>query len=38
VINRGSLVASGSIDEIVAHRPELAGAGLEDVFMALTQP
>jgi ABC-2 type transport system ATP-binding protein len=38
VINRGILVASGTIEEITAHRPELAGAGLEDVFMALTQP
>jgi ABC-2 type transport system ATP-binding protein len=38
VISRGSLIASGTIEEIVAHRPELAGAGLEDVFMALTQP
>jgi len=37
VINRGKLVASGTIEEITAHRPELAGAGLEDVFMALTQ-
>jgi ABC-2 type transport system ATP-binding protein len=38
VISRGTLIASGTIEEIVAHRPELAGAGLEDVFMALTQP
>jgi len=37
VIHRGRLVASGTIDDIVAQRPELAGAGLEEVFMALTQ-
>ena len=37
VIHRGSLIAAGTIEEIAAHRPELAGAGLEDVFMALTQ-
>ena len=37
VIHNGEIVAMGTIDEIVAHRPELAGRGLEDVFLALTE-
>jgi ABC-2 type transport system ATP-binding protein len=37
VIDHGRLIASGSMSEIVAQRPELAGAGLEDVFLALTK-
>jgi ABC-2 type transport system ATP-binding protein len=37
VIHDGRLVAVGTIDDIVASRPELAGAGLEDVFLALTE-
>ena len=37
VIQKGEVVAMGSIDEIVSHRPELAGRGLEDVFLALTE-
>jgi ABC-2 type transport system ATP-binding protein len=36
VIHRGRLVAIGTIDEIIAERPQLAGRGLEDVFLALT--
>ena len=36
VIRAGSAVAVGTIDEIVAHRPELVGRGLEEVFLALT--
>jgi ABC-2 type transport system ATP-binding protein len=37
VIHEGELIAMGTIAEIVGSRPELAGAGLEDVFLALTQ-
>jgi ABC-2 type transport system ATP-binding protein len=37
VIQKGEVVAMGSIDEIVSHRPELAGRGLEEVFLALTE-
>ena len=37
VIDHGRLIASGTMAEIAALRPELAGAGLEDVFLALTQ-
>lgn len=37
VIHRGRRVAVGSVDEIVAHRPELVGRGLEEVFLALTE-
>jgi ABC-2 type transport system ATP-binding protein len=37
VIQRGEMVAMGSIAEIVAHEPELAGRGLEEVFLALTE-
>jgi ABC-2 type transport system ATP-binding protein len=36
VIHRGRAVAYGSIAAIVAERPQLAGLGLEDVFLALT--
>ena len=36
VINRGRMVAMGTIDGIVASRPELAGRGLEEIFLALT--
>ena len=36
VVHRGRAVAQGTIDEIVAERPELAGRSLEDVFVALT--
>jgi ABC-2 type transport system ATP-binding protein len=36
VVRQGQGVAYGTIDEIVAARPELAGRSLEDVFLALT--
>lgn len=36
VIRRGQMVAFGTIDEIVAARPELAGRTLEEIFLALT--
>jgi len=36
VIHRGRAVAYGTFAEIVADRPQLAGRGLEDVFLALT--
>ena len=35
VLRRGVAVAEGSIAEIVAERPELAGRSLEDIFIAL---
>jgi ABC-2 type transport system ATP-binding protein len=38
VIQNGKLVALGSIADIVADRPQLAGRGLEDLFLALTEP
>jgi ABC-2 type transport system ATP-binding protein len=37
VIHRGQLVAAGTLAEIGGSRPELAGRGLEDLFLALTQ-
>lgn len=37
VINKGQLIAVGTIDEIAASRPDLDGLGLEEIFMALTQ-
>jgi ABC-2 type transport system ATP-binding protein len=36
VIHHGRMVAYGTFEEIVAERPQLAGRGLEDVFLALT--
>ena len=36
VIRRGECVAYGTMDEIVAAHPSLAGRSLEDVFLALT--
>jgi ABC-2 type transport system ATP-binding protein len=36
VLRRGACVAFGTIDEIIAAHPELAGRSLEDVFLALT--
>ena len=36
VIHRGRAVAYGTIAEIVAVRPQLAGRALEDLFLALT--
>ena len=37
VVRLGRTVASGTIDEIVAARPELAGLPLEELFVALTE-
>jgi ABC-2 type transport system ATP-binding protein len=36
VVSRGSCVAYGALDAIIAERPELAGRSLEDVFLTLT--
>ena len=36
VLRRGDCVAYGTIDAIIATRPEFAGLSLEDVFLALT--
>ena len=36
VIRKGRCVAYGTLDGIVAGRPELAGRSLEDIFLALT--
>jgi len=36
VLRRGEGVAFGTIDEIIAAHPDLAGLSLEDVFLALT--
>jgi ABC-2 type transport system ATP-binding protein len=36
IIRRGRMVALGTIAEIVADRPELAGESLEAIFLALT--
>lgn len=36
VIRKGQAVAIGTVPEIVADRPELAGATLEELFLALT--
>lgn len=36
VIRRGQMVALGTIADIVAERPELAGRTLEEIFIALT--
>jgi ABC-2 type transport system ATP-binding protein len=37
VIQQGAMVAMGSMAEIVENQPDLAGRGLEDVFLALTE-
>ena len=37
VIQSGEMVAMGTLQDIIADRPGLAGRGLEDVFMALTE-
>ncbi|MEJ7809803.1 MAG: ABC transporter ATP-binding protein [Gemmatimonadaceae bacterium] len=37
IIRNGQLVALGALDDIVTERPQLAGLGLEDIFLALTQ-
>jgi ABC-2 type transport system ATP-binding protein len=36
VMKRGRMVAYGTIASIIADQPQLAGLGLEDVFLALT--
>ena len=36
VVHRGTAVAQGTVAEIVAERPELAGRSLEEMFVALT--
>jgi ABC-2 type transport system ATP-binding protein len=36
VIRRGTMMAFGTLDEIVTQRPELAGRTLEEIFIALT--
>lgn len=36
VIHRGRAIASGTPDQIVATRPDLAGLSLEELFLALT--
>jgi ABC-2 type transport system ATP-binding protein len=37
VIQNGEMVALGTLSDIIAERPGLAGRGLEDVFLALTE-
>ncbi|HEX2168334.1 MAG TPA: ABC transporter ATP-binding protein [Longimicrobiales bacterium] len=37
VIQSGEMVAMGTLQDIIAERPGLAGRGLEDVFLALTE-
>jgi ABC-2 type transport system ATP-binding protein len=36
IIYGGRAVAIGKLDDIIAERPQLAGRGLEDIFLALT--
>jgi ABC-2 type transport system ATP-binding protein len=36
VLHQGRAVALGTMEEIAAGRPELAGRGLEELFLALT--
>ena len=36
IIQKGRALALGTISEIVAERPQLAGRGLEDLFLAVT--
>jgi ABC-2 type transport system ATP-binding protein len=36
ILQRGRMVAVGTIPEILAMRPDLQGKSLEDVFLALT--
>src|SRR5260370_28054361 len=36
IMRRGECVAYGPLEEIIAHRPGLAGRSLEDVFLSLT--
>jgi ABC-2 type transport system ATP-binding protein len=37
ILQRGRAVAMGPIAEIAAERPQLAGRGLEEIFLALTE-
>lgn len=37
VIQSGDMVAMGTLADIIAERPGLAGRGIEDVFLALTE-
>jgi ABC-2 type transport system ATP-binding protein len=37
VVRRGAMVAYGTVDEIVAERPDLVGLPLEELFVALTE-
>jgi ABC-2 type transport system ATP-binding protein len=36
ILRRGVCVANGTLAEIIAHRPDLTGRSLEDVFLTLT--
>ena len=36
MIQRGRCIALGTLEQIVAERPALAGLSLEDVFLTLT--
>ena len=38
ILQHGKVIALGSMAEISAERPELAGRGLEELFLALTDP
>jgi ABC-2 type transport system ATP-binding protein len=37
ILHRGRMVALGTIERIIAERPQLAGRGLEEIFLALTE-
>jgi ABC-2 type transport system ATP-binding protein len=36
ILQKGRMVAIGTIEQILVGRPELAGKSLEDIFLALT--
>ncbi|MDQ3697727.1 MAG: ABC transporter ATP-binding protein [Gemmatimonadota bacterium] len=36
ILHQGRLVALGTIDQIITDRPQLAGRGLEEIFLVLT--
>jgi ABC-2 type transport system ATP-binding protein len=36
IIHEGRIVAIGALEDIIAERPQLAGRGLEEIFLALT--
>ncbi len=38
VVRQGRMVAYGTVEDIVAERPALAGLALEELFVALTEP